>query len=141
MKKHILLTLSAVLISACAQTQNHNQTGKLPGAGEWYRDGEQYFYMTLMRELRPSFEKAKIPRQVRSDLASCMWLAFSDNLTPAERREFDAAATGEGEISGATLDELENRMDRVFHVERKGDFTSLEPYCPDTIPEFKSYVQ
>jgi hypothetical protein len=132
----------SLLLAGCATSDQKAASTEVyaPAPEGIYRDGEQYFYMGLMRKMKKPFDEAGISRTIRSDLANCMWLAFSAHMTPDEQQQFDRFAQGRAPMSRAVIHEVYDRAGFTENV-KKWDFSLLGPYCPDKIPEFASIVR
>jgi len=94
---------------------------------------------TLSGMTTPSWQE--VPFLVREQLASCMADFAIANVTPAQLKQLDAAARGEATAPAALGRQVDSQLKAAMGETHRGDFSALEPYCPDDIPTFKQYVR
>jgi hypothetical protein len=82
-----------------------------------------------------------VPLDVRHRLVACYTDLALANITPAQLRQLDAGARGEATVPAALSAQVDRQLKDGVGRRQKGDFTPLEPFCPNDIPTFQKYVR
>lgn len=70
-----------------------------------------------------------------------MYAFIVANVTPSQLRQLDAAAKGEAAASPELLRQVDQQQMKAADGMKSGDFSFLQPYCPDDVPTFNKYIR
>lgn len=129
--KQILAAILSMLLSGSAIADGFMPT-PLPPAGK-YADGEAW----LVGEGLDVMGGRAIPNAIRRDLAACAWQQAQHVMLKMDIDDLNSFARGEFAMSPQTKGDLL----KVLQPISQADFSQLQPYCPDKIPEFQAAVK